>query len=95
MNIPIPPSLCTDTPELPMTDKPKCLRPECERTAKVRGLCTYCYSQASLAVRMGKTTWDELAANGKCLSLKHGHSSSVVQSWLLAKPVNKLKKALP
>lgn len=68
-----------------MNNEPnKCLNPNCTRDAKIRGICRQCYTAASLLVRRGKVTWEQLEAAGKVTKAKHRGCAGVkVNSWLL------------
>ena len=65
----------------------RCLFPDCEREANVRGLCLNHYDRASRLVRAGKTTWDLLISLGKCLPDKYGRGKrhGNVGDWFLDK----------
>lgn len=60
--------------------KPVCLRPECERAVRTRGLCHVCYQSASKLVRVKTTSWEKLEKSGKVLAVKNGGS---ITDWLL------------
>jgi hypothetical protein len=45
----------------------KCLIEGCERKVRSRGLCSCCYTAAKNAVKVGKTTWEELERRGLSL----------------------------
>jgi hypothetical protein len=63
---------------------PVCLRPDCGKPAKHRGLCVNCYQSARLLVSKNKTTWDVLVAAGKCHEAHGGPGSkSDAAKWLL------------
>ena len=47
-----------------------CIAPECIRETYSRGLCISHYNMASKLVSQGKTTWDILVENKKCLGVK-------------------------
>jgi hypothetical protein len=70
----------------------RCLNPNCHKEAKtVRGLCLSCYGAASRLVRIGKTTWGTLEANGKILPVVKGG----ITGWLLDdKKIRKRKTAV-
>lgn len=62
-----------------------CLRPDCGRPAKVRGLCAKCYGCARNAVATKKTTWSALVKAGKVLAAKSkGNALSDATRWFLA-----------
>jgi len=54
-----------------------CMHPECQETAKARGLCANHYSQAWQLVKAGETTWEQLVKDKKCLS------KSPSKTWFL------------
>lgn len=62
--------------------KPQCLRPDCTREARSRGLCKTDNASAAKLVREGLTTWATLEANGKAKPLRHG----AVKIWFLDIP---------
>ncbi len=49
----------------------KCLTPNCGKKPRTRGICNTCYITANRIVQLGKTTWEELEANGLCLKKAH------------------------
>lgn len=61
------------TPSVPAPEtgyevaRPKCLEPDCPRERSGMGLCTKHYMRARKLVEDGKTTWEELVAQGKAL----------------------------
>lgn len=61
----------------------KCLRPECQRPRKARGLCDGCYQVAQRLVQTGKTTWETLEQAGKVLARKNRAAVSAA-GWLLS-----------
>ena len=65
-----------------MGEQKKCLRPGCKsKDVNIsRGLCRICHGAASKLVKRGKTTWEILEKNKKCLPRKKG----VVSEWFLA-----------
>lgn len=42
----------------------------CGRIAMCRGLSTGCYTRTRLRVKAGKTSWEQLEKDGKCLPAK-------------------------
>jgi len=48
----------------PKSPEVSCLVPSCNGVAKSRGLCVKCYAAASVRVKSGKITWDQLVALG-------------------------------
>lgn len=42
-----------------------CLVPECQKEAKLRGLCPSCYQSARRLVAHGEVTWEELGRRGR------------------------------
>ncbi len=63
-----------------MKKQTKCLNPKCENKSEVRGLCRSHYVYASLLVRTGNSTWEELEKHGKCLKSYHNRAK---YTWLL------------
>jgi len=61
----------------------KCLRPDCERPARFRGLCNSCYGAASHLVRTKRTTWEQLISDGKCLGGAGRKNTRGATAWLL------------
>lgn len=49
-----------------------CLVPDCGMESEVRGLCMRHYSYARYSIRMGRTSWPELEAQGKVLASRQG-----------------------
>ncbi len=63
-----------------MKKQSKCLRPDCDKKVRTRGLCHTCYQAASNAVRSKKVTWEQLESHGKVLP---SQSEGKIQSWIL------------
>ena len=59
----------------------KCLRPDCERSATVRGLCNPCYGAATRAVKLKQTTWKHLESAGKVKPAQEGRGPGKVSCW--------------
>jgi hypothetical protein len=62
----------------------KCLRPECGGEAFKRGLCGPCYRRACKLVRRGKTTWENLENNKKCLKTMVEQEYKIRDEWFLS-----------
>jgi len=61
----------------------KCLRPDCDRSEKHRGLCSPCYQAASELVRCNVVTWEALVTAGKALFMNKASRKGAPQKWLL------------
>lgn len=61
----------------------RCLNPECDGLAYVRGLCRNCYGTARRLVVAGSVTWGELEKRGKCDAGKMTHKNDRAL-WFLA-----------
>ena len=59
-------------------NKKICLKPDCGRDAKIRGLCHSCYTVARKAITDGKTTWEKLEKDGKAIGRQR-----TTLDWLL------------
>ena len=49
---------------LNMKNEKICLIDDCTRVEKMRGLCSSCYQGARRVIKLGQTTWEELAERG-------------------------------
>ncbi len=58
-----------------------CVYPNCDKKISARGLCRSHYMYALRLVLHGKTTWDLLEANGKCLPAKRKNNRTY--KWFL------------
>lgn len=68
-----------------MTSNEKCLNPNCQRTARSRGLCDLCYQMANTLVRQGKTSWEVLEAKGRAKHPYHDRKGGGKRrQWLLS-----------
>lgn len=47
----------------------QCIAPGCTRRKSARGLCASCYQGWKKIVDAGETTWEQLAAEGKCTNV--------------------------
>ena len=59
----------------------KCLRPDCTRPARCRGLCPNDYQVALKMVQKGETTWKELEKKGK---VRPKTERATVKNWFLS-----------
>jgi hypothetical protein len=48
----------------------KCLTPECENNAVIRGLCKNCYGVASRIIKSGDVSWAQLVTLGFAYEVK-------------------------
>ena len=64
----------------------RCLRPDCGRAARIRGLCHSCYNCALKLVKRGLVTWTALEDSGKALPAKKFEGKPGVRMrWFLGK----------
>ena len=68
----------------------KCLNPDCNEQAYVRGLCGRCYAAALYIVRTKQTTWEELEKNNKVLKRKL-QKAGKIKGWLMDKSKQELR----
>lgn len=61
--------------------KDKCLVPDCSGLGYSRGLCHSCYYVAKRLVKNGRTTWEQLAIDGKIQKPK-GSTSPKIEYFL-------------
>lgn len=72
----------------------KCLNPNCERQATVRGICPVCYGRACELVRNGLITWEKLEETGRTLKRKRGgRGLGSTKQWLLGEQAQVIKFA--
>lgn len=61
--------------------KSKCLKPNCGRESKSRGLCLKDYKAAAKLIKAGETTWEKLEKAGKVAALVRASS----KEWFIEK----------
>lgn len=64
----------------------KCLYPKCNSPAKNRGLCQNCYMLAYRLIASGKTSDEELVADGKMLRSSSTSDAAEKRSWFIPPP---------
>jgi hypothetical protein len=63
----------------------KCLNPNCENKARVRGLCMNCYGSALNLIKHRLTSWSALEKANKSKPARPVRKSEKVKGWLLGK----------
>ncbi len=53
-----------------MSNNCKCLRSDCPRIRRTRGLCYVCYGKLMRSIHNGVTTWEKAEQEGLCLAAK-------------------------
>ena len=65
--------------------KKTCLVPKCDNKVRARGLCPSHYAYTQYLVSEGKTSWEELVADGKALDSNANGRRGEFTKWLLGK----------